>query len=85
MACSTDSRVNHYDCSTGFSSSEQREVSLRIKEDVYAVWRLIKKPLCGGKIIMRQNRIQVANGGFEITIKAAVLCGRMTFMDMAVL
>ena len=31
MACSTDSRVNHYDCSTGFSSSEQREVSLHIK------------------------------------------------------
>ena len=72
MACSTDSRVNHYDCSTGFSSSEQREVSLRIKEDGHAVRRLIKKPLCGGKIIMRQNRIQVANGGFEITIKAAV-------------
>ena len=57
MACSTDSRANHYGCSIGFSSSEQREVSLRIKEDVHAVRRLIKKPLCGGKIIMRQNRI----------------------------
>ena len=62
MACSTDSRANHYGCSIGFSSSEQREVSLRIKEDVHAVWQLIRKPLCGGKNVMRQNRIQAAEG-----------------------
>lgn len=30
MTCSTDSRTNHYDCSTGFSSSEQVKVSLHI-------------------------------------------------------
>ena len=64
MACSTGSRADHYGCSICFSSSEQREVSLRIKEDVHAVWRLIKKPLCGGKIIMRQNRIPVSGPHF---------------------
>lgn len=34
------------------------------KEDFHAVRRLIKKPLCGGKIIMRQNRIQAAKRRF---------------------
>ncbi len=31
MDCSTDSRANYHDCSTGFSLSEQRKVSLLIK------------------------------------------------------
>ena len=33
MACSSDGRADHHGCSAGFPSSEQREVSLRIKED----------------------------------------------------
>ena len=49
MACSTDSRANHYGCSIGFSLSEQREVSLRIKEDVHAVRRLIKNRCVAAK------------------------------------
>ena len=32
--CSTDSRTNHNDCSIGFSSSEQGNVSLRIKNRI---------------------------------------------------
>lgn len=42
MACRSDGGANHHDCSTGFSSSEQKKVSLRIK----------KRFLCGRKVFM---------------------------------
>ena len=64
MACGTDSRVNHYDCSTDFSSSEQGKVSLRIKRRFSCRPAVNKKPLCGGNIIMRQNRIQAGKRRF---------------------
>ena len=50
MACSTDSRANHYGCSIVFSSSEQREVSLRIKR------RFSCRPAVNKKtVVWRQN------------------------------